>query len=271
MMGFVLAISWLIAQAAPPSRAPEGVTIRGISATDRLGRGACTGDRELVVKSLAEGGKSNANVPIADVEGPALFLVAACPDTGDAVDSVRADIARLLIDAQAEVARPGVIRFERGGVPMAPHVAAAYMRRPKVLEVLLAKGAPVDEGDYSRDGSAIMWAAEQGCAECVAVLENHGATIDRRNSVGLTALFVAAIRGDGGMVDRLIDAGASPFAKEPMGKRVLDVAKTDAIRAGIRKAQWRTAGAIAAWLFAAFAVLGAVWFQWRRRESAEEE
>lgn len=254
----------VLAQLLPPAL-PPGLHVRGLSATDRLARGACLGQRDLVVQSLAENAKPDVSADITDVQGAPLFLVAACPDT-EADDATRADIAKLLVAAGAQVTRPGVIKYARGGVPMAPHIAAAYMRRPKLLAYLLSAGASIDEGDYARDGSALLWAAEQGCAECVSVLAGRGAALERRNSMGLTALFVAAARGDGVMVDKLLAAGANPFVKESMGKSAVDAAKNEAIRKDLRAAQRRVIATWAAWVVAVLALALAVYIQLRRRE-----
>lgn len=228
----------------------------GGSADERLSEAACAGKLSDVKRALKAGASAQASGTLYDASGSALFLNAICPRGEAIAEGDRVPIAGLLVDAGSAVAQRGAVFFPGAKVPMAPHVAAAYTNRPELLAYLLEKGAPVDEGDGARDGTALHWAAEGSCVKCIPVLLAAGADLERRNKMGLTALFVAAARGDSEMTAALLSYGANPFVKEAMGRSAINEAGSEKVRELLRHAQWRIYGTYGAGVLAVLFLLG---------------
>jgi ankyrin repeat protein len=68
---------------------------------------------------------------------------------------------------------------------------AAYRGHGEVVRVLLNRGASVDRVDDDGE-TALLSGAYSGCVEATRDLLNHGAAIDHCNRLGETALFLAA-------------------------------------------------------------------------------
>jgi hypothetical protein len=70
----------------------------------------------------------------------------------------------------------------------------------------------------------LTMAAVQGAIDCVKVLLDAGADIDRPNSEQSTPLMIAALSGNLKMVDCLLTRGANPNAAGPAGRTALHLA-----------------------------------------------
>jgi len=143
----------------------------------------------------------------------------------DAIENGHTDVARLLIEAGADVNRTygpfdavSLARSEgqeemiellkaAAEMPTASNVIdAAQARDWERLSRVINAGADVNaEG---RDGmTALMFAAGDGEVEIVAALLGRGANVNARRGEGDTALLGAAAEGHEAIVEQLLDAG----------------------------------------------------------------
>ena len=89
-----------------------------------------------------------------------------------------------------------------------PVICAARSGNAKVIEVLIGAGANLEISDVE-GWSPLHWAAETGQLHVIGVLlDRCPVLINHRDKRGLTALHVAAWRGNAKMVHRLILEGA---------------------------------------------------------------
>ena len=91
-----------------------------------------------------------------------------------------------------------------GGTPL---IMAAYDGHEKCMELLLAKGAAVDQANNA-GGTPLIIAAENGQENCVELLLAKGAAVDRADSEGYTPLHWAAENGHQTCVELLLANGA---------------------------------------------------------------
>lgn len=75
------------------------------------------------------------------------------------------------------------------------------------------------------DAKSLVTAAANGQLNAVRQLLREGADVDERGSFAETALHWAAAKGDGRMVDLLIDGGAFVQKYDRQGRSPADVAK----------------------------------------------
>ena len=116
-------------------------------------------------------------------------------------------------------------------------------RTDEMLE-LLDEGANIEFQDMSskspggtgrRDGyTALMWATENGHADCVRLLIDAGANIDATSEMGETALVQAAAEGRTDCVRMLIDAGARMDAMDEVMYPALIAAATNGRTESVR-------------------------------------
>jgi len=104
---------------------------------------------------------------------------------------------------------------DKNGVPLL--CLAARSRHHPVLELLLERGAPIDQPGDDRGYTALMDAAQQGDGTAVAMLLARGADPDVRSKDGQTALVLAVGRNDAPMSRRLIESGADPDIPDKLG------------------------------------------------------
>jgi ankyrin repeat protein len=95
-------------------------------------------------------------------------------------------------------------RIHRSG--WSPLHYAATGTEPKMVEMLLDRGAPVEAASPNRT-SPLMMAARYGSDDSVALLLAHGADARRRNELGMTAADFARSVGRAALAARL-DAAA---------------------------------------------------------------
>ncbi|MCP5182061.1 MAG: ankyrin repeat domain-containing protein [Pseudomonadales bacterium] len=148
--------------------------------------------------------------------------------TNIAANAVDIDTYREVLKAGDDVALARLLARDDGKPPLASggetvlHLATSHNHadnRPRLIEVLLAAGVPVD----ARDGSGntpLHWAAGFGCVPCVPVLLSGGADPDARRFDGGTPLHRAAPE----TAPLLLAAGADPLARDGDGRVPLHTA-----------------------------------------------
>lgn len=120
---------------------------------------------------------------------------------------------QVLLDAGADIHGRDVLDHD------ALFVAAASGQRD-TLAFCLAQG--MDLHRVTRDGNDVMLAAvrnmdPQRRLRMVEILIGLEVSVDRANSCGETPLFLAAVRQDPGVFDRLVGAGADPHRPNAQG------------------------------------------------------
>jgi len=115
--------------------------------------------------------------------------------------------------------RPGLIQATRdlGCVPL--HTAA-IMGNEDMVELLIAKGSPVNETDFNKN-TTLHLAAGRGHAEVVRILLAKGADTAAKNCQLDLPLHIAADAGRVNVVRTLIEAGANVNAEDSMNRTPL--------------------------------------------------
>lgn len=90
---------------------------------------------------------------------------------------------------------------------------------------LLASGADVDTEDSKQHATALMWAAHEGHSGIVELLIEHGASINKRKPTGETALWFAAQQGRLEALKMLVRHGADSTIPGWGGATALEVAR----------------------------------------------
>lgn len=102
------------------------------------------------------------------------------------------------------------IRAKNGQRQMNGAILAAQFGNDETLEYLLEAGIPVDETEQ-RDLSPLIFAAKAGYLNCVKVLVEHGADVNRaEKDRGFTPLLGALYMLHFDVADYLIEQGADP-------------------------------------------------------------
>src|SRR5918993_3102435 len=199
----VAAVQLLLASGAIPNRATQfGIT--------PLGLGVENGNPAIVAALLERGADARA-----ETGGQTALHIAA--RTGSA------DIVRLLLDAGAAV------DARESWQSATPLMVAASGRHARVIKMLIDAGADpnaraaetqlfIGPGDESttytqipRGGmTALMFAAREGCVDCIGVLAAGGANVNYRDPARVTPLNLAVYNGHFDTAARLLDAGADP-------------------------------------------------------------
>ncbi|HEU4328340.1 MAG TPA: ankyrin repeat domain-containing protein [Roseiflexaceae bacterium] len=128
--------------------------------------------------------------------------------------------ARDLVDANPALAGAYA---EDGFYPLG---LAAFFGQPAMVELLLARGAPV--GAVSRNGMQVMplhAAVAARDLESARLLLAHGADARATQADGFTPLHGAAQNGQLELVELLLDHGADPAARTAGGQTPLDLAQ----------------------------------------------
>jgi ankyrin repeat protein len=110
--------------------------------------------------------------------------------------------------------------------PAPPLVLISSMDEIDVARALLDSGASVDKADG--DGlTALFWATLSNKTNMAQLLIEHGADVNHADKQGMTALLYSASIdfGDSAMIDLLLRAGANPNARTPDGLTALDLAR----------------------------------------------
>jgi ankyrin repeat protein len=106
------------------------------------------------------------------------------------------------------------------------HLAAFFARRD-VAELLLGRGASLQALSTNYMANTPLHAAVAGKQdlEVVTLLVERGADVNARGATGVTALHLAASRGNEALVEFLLRRGASPSARLDDGKTPAIVAR----------------------------------------------
>jgi ankyrin repeat protein len=122
------------------------------------------------------------------------------------VDAIRMRRA----DRVAECLEKGVgTNFVAGSFEERPLHLAAQANCPAIIEILVAKGAPVDTTDYQGQ-SALFHAADKGSTDAALTLLALKANPNHVAHTGRTAIFSAALNGNAETIDVLMRGGADP-------------------------------------------------------------
>ncbi|HUF71910.1 MAG TPA: ankyrin repeat domain-containing protein [Gammaproteobacteria bacterium] len=174
-----------------------------------LSEAAAIGNPRMIALLLDAG----ADVDRANADGQTPLMIVA--------RTSKVEAAKLLIDAGADVNRA---ERWRGQTPL---MWAAAQGQPGMIRLLLESGAEPDvrsaanewprqvSGEprrmYRPTGglSPLLFAAREGCTECVAALLEGGANPDFANPDNVTALFIAIDNGHMDAARVLIEAGAN--------------------------------------------------------------
>ena len=122
-------------------------------------------------------------------------------------------LARKLLDAGASP----LARDRRGAGPLAH---AARGGQIKLVELFLAKGAPIDARNVD-GGTALFAAAEAEKHSTVALLLTKGADPNLPGRKGVTPLMAAAFKGNGRIFDALLQRSADPNVRDETGKTAM--------------------------------------------------
>ncbi len=104
-----------------------------------------------------------------------------------------------------------------------PFIKCARLDNLDVMRELLRHRGDFVRVRNSRSHSALRLAADLASAEMVALLVDHGASVDEADAQGVTALHAAARRGDPGIVELLSNVSAAG-AKDTDGNRPVSYA-----------------------------------------------
>lgn len=112
------------------------------------------------------------------------------------------------------------------------YLAAGTWQKEAVVELLLAKGADINE-KTDDETTALHHATMRRRGDVVELLLAHGADVKATRSDGWTALHFAAVAGNRGIAELLLSKGANVNAKNEDDKTPLDiVALAGAVRIG---------------------------------------
>ena len=125
------------------------------------------------------------------------------------------EIVKLLLDKRAQVDLT-----TNGGTAL---LSAVLENHPKIVELLLTHGAPVNSTN-SNGFTALHIAAYRGYTEIVKLLLTHGAPVNSTDSNGLTALHMVAYRGYTEIVKLLLTHGAPVNSTDSNGFTALHMA-----------------------------------------------
>lgn len=112
---------------------------------------------------------------------------------------------------------------DKTGVPLL--CLATRAKHLSVIELLLERGADINAQSDDRGYSALMDAAQQGEGGILDRLLELGASPDLRSKDGQTALVLAVGRNDAPMVTRLLASGADPELSDKLGLTARKYAK----------------------------------------------
>jgi ankyrin repeat protein len=151
----------------------------------------------------------------------------ATPRLRRAVEQADEDEVRFSLRKGADpnaVTKGGNSLLHNGDIPFADDIPCLHIavvrENAKVLQLLLANGASVNRKE-SRGGTALHWAAKRGYNAGIQVLLNHHANIQAEDMEGVTPLHIATGFSSASVVKLLIDNGARLDAKAKDGRTPL--------------------------------------------------
>jgi len=180
-----------------------------------------------MVKTLLDAG---AGVESANLDGESALMLAI--KTGDL------PIVRMLIQAGANV---NTVEKEQHQTPLM-YAAAGKRNAGEMVKLLLSKGADVKPRELAYDWpshfseeprvqyhpfgglTALLYAARDGCYDCVEALMAAGADVNLPTPEGVTPLMIALDNDDNDIAKLLLDHGANPGAWDWYGRTALYIA-----------------------------------------------
>lgn len=135
----------------------------------------------------------------------------------DAARLGRIDVIPALIQGGADIAATDAKGYSA-------LILASYNGQEEATALLLACGAPVDQGDAARGNTALMGVAFKGYSVIAKLLLDAGADPHARNLSGQTALMMASLFGHYAIVNMLLALGADPYAIDGAGNSAMSVA-----------------------------------------------
>jgi ankyrin repeat protein len=94
----------------------------------------------------------------------------------------------------------------------------------EAAQLLLGRGAPIDQPDGHRGNTALMGVAFKGYLPIAEMLLVSGANPHSVNRAGQSALMFASLSSRADIVDRLIALGANPEMQDAAGNSALSIA-----------------------------------------------
>jgi ankyrin repeat protein len=180
-----------------------------------------------MVKTLLDAG---AGVEAANLDGETALMVA--------IKTGELPIVQMLINAGANV---NTVEKEHNETPLM-YAAAADKNAGEMVKLLLAKGADVKQRTLSYDWpthfsdeprvqyhpfgglTALLYAARDGCYECVEALIEGGADVNLPTPEGVTPLMIALDNDNNDIAKLLLDRGANPRVWDWYGRTALYIA-----------------------------------------------
>ncbi|MDE0118523.1 MAG: ankyrin repeat domain-containing protein [Bdellovibrionales bacterium] len=107
-----------------------------------------------------------------------------------------------------------------------PFHMAIFKGHTKVADLLLSKGANIDEGSNFNQ-TPLQWAAFIGEVDSADFLIKEGADLEKLSDQGWTALHYASTMGNLGVVKLLIQKGAKADKKTGDGQTAKELAKSN--------------------------------------------
>jgi len=91
-----------------------------------------------------------------------------------------------------------------------PVITGYYGLTPKIVDLLLTRGANVSATDSRWNKTALTWTAEIGSPITLKVLLSHGANVHHQDNQGSSALHYAGANARNESITLFLDAGANP-------------------------------------------------------------
>jgi ankyrin repeat protein len=183
-------------------------------------------DARMVKTLLAAG----AGVEGANLDGESALMLA--------IKTGELPIVQILISAGANV---NTVEKEHNQTPLM-YASAAKKNAGEMVQLLLSKGADVKPRSLSYDWpshiseeprvqyhpfgglTALLYAARDGCYDCVAALIAKGADVNAPTPEGVTPLMIALDNDNNDVAKLLLDQGANPKVWDWYGRTALYIA-----------------------------------------------
>jgi uncharacterized protein len=120
-------------------------------------------------------------------------------------------------DVVAVLVKRGAGMESRNDRGLTPLHGAAYAGNIKTVRLLVDSGAAVNDAQNVFKVTPLIIAAEEGHADVISFLADHGADLEWTERAGYTALSRAVFRDHPDTIDALLKAGAKCQSKDRIG------------------------------------------------------